>query len=118
MCWEVLMVDLVARYRGRIAGFLFASLAAFLVSAGLAYSQWSGNPKQNSAICVGPGDKWSTAITADGSGGAILVWQDDRNGNFDIFAQKVDFTGKIRWTPGRSGCMPGHVTSRLPGAGR
>ncbi len=66
--------------------------------SGLAYSQWSGDAKQNNAVCVGPGDKWSTAITADGSGGAILAWQDERNGNFDIFAQKVDLSGKILWT--------------------
>lgn len=39
------------------------------------------------------------AMLGDGSGGAIIAWQDDRNGNYDIFAQRVDATGTVQWTP-------------------
>ncbi len=34
----------------------------------------------------------------DGSGGAIFVWCDSRNGNSDIFAQRVDREGNVLWT--------------------
>jgi hypothetical protein len=39
-------------------------------------------------------------ITADGSGGAIVVWEDFRNGsgNGDIYAQRIDRLGTILWT--------------------
>jgi len=40
----------------------------------------------------------SLASTADGSGGAIIVWDDWRNGNKDVFAQKIDSGGNIKWT--------------------
>jgi hypothetical protein len=84
------------------------------MSTGFAYSQWSGDAKQNNAVCVGPGDKWSTAITADGSGGAILAWQDDRNGSLDIFAQKVDMSGRVRWTVGGVAVCPDTLHQGYP----
>ncbi|TFF90351.1 MAG: hypothetical protein EU548_03460 [Promethearchaeota archaeon] len=37
-------------------------------------------------------------ICSDGAGGAIITWQDERNGaNFDIYAQKVDSAGNTLW---------------------
>ncbi len=69
-----------------------------LVPGSLMFAQLPGDPKSNSAVCVGPGDKWAPAIAPDRMGGAVVAWQDDRNGNYDIFAQKVDMLGKIQWT--------------------
>jgi hypothetical protein len=37
-------------------------------------------------------------ITSDGSGGAIVTWQDTRSGETDIYAQRVDSTGTVQWT--------------------
>lgn len=36
-------------------------------------------------------------IAEDGSGGAIIVWQDWRSGNKDIYAQRVDSNGIMLW---------------------
>ena len=36
-------------------------------------------------------------MVSDGSGGAIIVWQDNRNGNSDIYAQRVDASGLTLW---------------------
>lgn len=36
-------------------------------------------------------------ITPDRAGGAIIVWEDYRTGNSDIYAQKIDSQGKIQW---------------------
>ena len=36
----------------------------------------------------------------DGSGGAIIAWQDYRNGNYDIYCQKIDSNGQILWGNG------------------
>jgi hypothetical protein len=45
------------------------------------------------------GDQQAPAITTDGQGGAIIVWQDKRNGtDFNIFAQRVLSNGVPLWT--------------------
>ena len=36
-------------------------------------------------------------MISDGSGGAILVWEDDRNGNSDIYAQRLSADGNPQW---------------------
>ena len=37
-------------------------------------------------------------IVSDGSGGAIITWQDYRNGNNDIYAQRINAGGTVQWT--------------------
>jgi hypothetical protein len=37
-------------------------------------------------------------IAPDGSGGAIIVWQDSRNGVPQIYAQRMDGAGVVQWT--------------------
>ncbi|MDD5556677.1 MAG: hypothetical protein PHN82_05430 [bacterium] len=44
------------------------------------------------------GYAWSPQIAADGSGGAIVAWQDLRSGVGDVYAQKVDSAGITQWT--------------------
>ncbi len=38
------------------------------------------------------------AITSDGAGGAIIAWQDNRSGFYDIYVQRVDSTGNPLWS--------------------
>src|SRR5450759_3540899 len=35
-------------------------------------------------------------IAADGAGGAIITWEDNRNGNWNIYAQRLDANGAIQ----------------------
>ena len=49
------------------------------------------------AICNAFGNQYSPQITSDGSGGAIIVWQDYLSGNADIYAQRVDANGNVLW---------------------
>jgi hypothetical protein len=52
------------------------------------------------AVCAAAGDQTALRIVADGTGGAIVVWQDYRNGShYDIFAQRVNAAGAAQWTP-------------------
>ena len=37
-------------------------------------------------------------VASDGSGGAIIAWLDKRNGNYDVYAQRIDQSGSLRWT--------------------
>lgn len=58
--------------------------------------QWTVN---GVAVTGTTGDQIYPMITEDGAGGVIIAWQDSRNGDFDIFAQRIDIaTGTPQWT--------------------
>ena len=60
--------------------------------------QWTAN---GVALCIAKWDQGSPQITSDGAGGAIVTWYDQRSGiNEDIYAQKVNASGAVQWTPG------------------
>ena len=50
------------------------------------------------AVCTNTALQKSSAITMAGDGSAIITWEDNRAGNYDIYAQKVDSSGNILWT--------------------
>ncbi len=45
------------------------------------------------AVCTATGDQFNLALIPDGSGGAIVAWQDQRSGEYDIYAQHILATG-------------------------
>jgi hypothetical protein len=50
------------------------------------------------AVATAPGDQLNQRLIADGSGGAIIVWEDDRSGTFyHVFAQRMDRAGVAQW---------------------
>ncbi len=57
-------------------------------------SMWTPNGKP---ICTESGHQYNPQLTSDGSGGIIITWQDKRAGQFDIYAQRVDSLGQIKW---------------------
>jgi len=60
---------------------------------------WSSNPTVNNAISTAVKDQINPQIASDGSGGAIVTWQDYRSGsNWNIYAQRIDSTGNYLWT--------------------
>ncbi len=68
-------------------------------------AQWSNNPNVNNAICTAIGNQQIPEIISDGNGGAIITWQDYRNGTTDIYAQRISSSGVILWaTDGVSIC--------------
>jgi hypothetical protein len=50
------------------------------------------------AICTAAGGPNSPQLTSDGTGGAIITWNDRRNGNYDVYAQRVNASGAVQWT--------------------
>jgi hypothetical protein len=73
---------------------LCLALAVILVPEGgaLAYWQESGIP-----IVAALGYQSSARMAADGTGGTIFVWNDDRGADYDIRAQRVDVWGNAMW---------------------
>jgi hypothetical protein len=49
------------------------------------------------AVCSEPGVQTISRIVSDGAGGAIINWQDIRDGDRDIYAQRIDADGNIMW---------------------
>jgi hypothetical protein len=56
---------------------------------------WAANVRVNSDS--GVAGQGSPAVAVDGSGNAIVVWQDERNGNYDIYAQRINSVGGKAW---------------------
>jgi hypothetical protein len=47
------------------------------------------------ALCTASSDLNGPCLTTDGGAGAIAVWYDDRNWNYDLFAQRIDRYGML-----------------------
>jgi len=52
------------------------------------------------ALCNSGRGQYYPTVAADGAGGAIVAWQDERTGPEDIFAQHVDAAGAPEWDSG------------------
>ncbi len=58
--------------------------------------EWTTN---GVAICTATGSQDAPQLVSDGSGGAIIAWEDARNDpSRDIFAQNVNSSGVTQWT--------------------
>lgn len=57
--------------------------------------QWTSN---GIPICIVNNNQRYPQIWPDGTGGAIITWEDWRSG-MDVFAQSFNSTGNVRWTP-------------------
>ena len=49
------------------------------------------------AVCTATGNQRNTDIVSDSMGGAIITWTDNRSGNGDIYAQRIDNNGNTLW---------------------
>ena len=58
---------------------------------------WIKDTNQNTPVCTAEDDQYFPNLTTDGEGGVIVVWQDTRHGNQDVFAQRVGAEGKMLW---------------------
>jgi hypothetical protein len=50
-----------------------------------------------SVVCDASNDQLFPLAVPDGAGGAIIVWQDNRNGAGDIYAQRMSPAGAPLW---------------------
>jgi hypothetical protein len=51
-------------------------------------------------VCTVSGAQTGPQLAPDGAGGAILVWLDERGGDKDLWAQRIDANGVTQWAAG------------------
>ena len=75
----------------------FADIYAQRINSGGAI-QWTGD---GTPVCAASNGQLAPEIVADGAGGAIVTWIDQRNTGTtddDVFAQRVNASGAAQWT--------------------
>jgi hypothetical protein len=78
----------------------------FVVCAGLlalllprpAVAVWPTDPGVNVPLCSAGGAQFRPVSVSDGEGGAIVIWEDNRSGNQDLYAQRISADGAVLWT--------------------
>ncbi|MCB0834157.1 MAG: hypothetical protein KDC45_11900, partial [Bacteroidetes bacterium] len=63
----------------------------------ICYGQWTSNLSANTGVCNLAADQQFADCASDGVGGVYIVWQDFRNGNSDIYAQRLSSAGFSLW---------------------
>jgi hypothetical protein len=72
-----------------------------ITSAGV--PQWAAD---GVALCTATGNQYLRAIESDGSGGAILCWEDNRGADTDIYARRITVASCRSGPPTASRCAP------------
>ena len=57
--------------------------------------QWTAN---GVSLCAATGTQQNARLCQDGSNGAVVVWEDRRGANADVYAQRVSGAGAPLWT--------------------
>jgi hypothetical protein len=50
------------------------------------------------AICTAVNSQGDPEVTSDGTGGAVITWEDNRSDDNDLYVQRVDASGNLLWT--------------------
>jgi hypothetical protein len=75
-------------------------------------AQWASDGE---LICGAVHDQQNLQVVSDGSGGAILAWEDYRSGtDWDIYAQRVDVGGHAMWSGGGVAICTAALGERFP----
>ncbi len=61
----------------------------------LGIAKWTAN---GLVVCNNASFQGSSNIVDAGDGSAIVTWEDNRAGNYDVYAQKIDSSGNVLWT--------------------
>lgn len=56
-------------------------------------------PSNGVVVCDEANDQLNPNIISDKKGGAIVVWQDGRSGEFDVYSQRMSKNGFQQWLP-------------------
>ncbi len=78
----------------RVATFVLTTL----LIASAAHAVWPNDPLVNVPVSTFPGEKADVYLVSDGDNGTLVVWEDKRAGQWDIYMQLLDEDGTAIWT--------------------
>lgn len=83
-------------HAARVALSILTVAVSFRESAN---AQWASDPTANNPICSAIRDQTSPKMISDGTGGAIVTWEDLRNDPLfpDVYTQRINAAGVIQW---------------------
>jgi hypothetical protein len=73
---------------------LYCSLCVVQIS----FPQWTSDSTVNTKVCNAQNDQKYPQMVSDGNGGTIIVWEDNRDSDTKIYAQRLDSAGVAKWT--------------------
>ncbi len=80
--------------RTRISLLFFIGITLF----NKGFSQWSSNSTVNTPLSTAANVQKDISISSDNKKGAILIWEDLRNGTTeDVYAQRINSAGFVKW---------------------
>ena len=88
------MKEWEGRRKYRLLGFFFLLM---IVLPQYLPAEWVEEVSQNLPICTAAEDQHFPDLISDNHGGVIVAWRDVRNGNRDVFAQRISATGEMLW---------------------
>ena len=88
------MKEWKGRQKSHLLVFSFLLMA---VSPQYLPAEWIEDASQNLPICTAAEDQHFPDLISDNYGGVIVAWRDVRNGNRDVFAQRISANGEMLW---------------------
>ncbi|MEI6845993.1 MAG: hypothetical protein WCK36_02980, partial [Candidatus Firestonebacteria bacterium] len=84
---------------------LFACLLIGVSNYAYSGTKWANN---GAVVCTAVSDRDTPVTVSDGAGGAIIAWQDLRNGGeYTLYSQRIDANGVSKWAAtGVTICTP------------
>jgi len=74
----------------------FLAFLMFILS-NQSQAEWPQDLSKNLPICTDANEQTTPFIVSDNSGGCIILWADKRNGDYDLYAQRVSADGQLLW---------------------
>ncbi len=65
-------------------------------------------------ICTNAADQNSPTMVTDSLGGAFIVWQDSRGSKQNLYAQRIDSSGNVKWTANGVGVTLRNFIQKVP----
>jgi hypothetical protein len=73
------------------------AIILLILLATVAGAGWAEDPLLNVPLSTAGGEKYDIFAVSDGVGGMIVAWEDERDGDSDIYAQRIDVNGDVLW---------------------
>jgi hypothetical protein len=73
------------------------AVAVLACAATSAFAAWPDPIQRNLVVAQAAGNQMNSIAVADGAGGMIVAWLDNRAGNPDVYAQRVNANGDMLW---------------------